>query len=305
MKRLLLRCLAFFGMFAVLVLLPNYLINQYRIARDIPQLANTRVLVVGDSHAMCDINPDLIEGCKNISLPAEPYVMTYNKLKALLPRNRGIEIVILTFSFHSLSAFNDWKFYDERWADYLLDVTYPIMSLNDLRDLPVSYRRFFHSRLRNLFLFPRKDHHPRYFFVDFDGHAKGEPTLETGDVAEVIARHYSYNGEPAGISQVAIAALDAMVHLAKACNCKLILVQTPLHRQYLVRIPEGIRRAHSRVAERIAGMGVPILDFSEYRFEDEYYMDYDHLNRSGAAIFTGMLKEALSESSSRQIRQAR
>ena len=58
---------------------------------------------------MTSLNPKLLYNTINISQGAEPYVLTYWKLKEILMLNK-IDTLILGFAPHNISEYNDKKF---------------------------------------------------------------------------------------------------------------------------------------------------------------------------------------------------
>ena len=98
----------------ILILGINFSLNLYFI-NTIPPMVNANTLIIGDSHPQTAINPKLLNNAENLSQSAEPYLITYFKLKKLLDTNK-INTVILGYSYHNLSAFNDKKFIDSKWS---------------------------------------------------------------------------------------------------------------------------------------------------------------------------------------------
>ena len=89
----------------------NYLIYSSQIV----DVGKPNIIVIGDSHPMAAVNTNMLDNAINISRSAEPYVLTYWKLKAIL-KNHIPEILIIGFSPHNISAFNDKKFSDPDWS---------------------------------------------------------------------------------------------------------------------------------------------------------------------------------------------
>ena len=74
----------------------NFFINTYFINKNKPHVKGTTV-IMGDSHTMTSLDPEKFNSADNISQTAEPYFVTYFKLKQILKYKR-VDTVLLGFS---------------------------------------------------------------------------------------------------------------------------------------------------------------------------------------------------------------
>lgn len=286
MKRFIIRFFIFL-LFPLAFFLINLQVNRYLIATTIPNIKPNNILVVGDSHTATAINPAQLTGSINFSQNAEPYIITYYKLEHLIKGN-DIQTVILGFSYHNLSAFNDLKLSKKPWAPSQFEHYYPFISLNKLRGLSVDRQLYLQTVVQNLLLYPKKNHNAGYR----GGYNQRAYALDRANFKTAIDRHYFYEGEQIGTSTVSAKYLEQAVLLSEREGFKLVLVNTPLHPEYLERIPVDNRSFYKMIKKRYEGR-VTILDYSDYPLDDKLFYDYDHLNSDGALIFSAMLNEDL------------
>ena len=117
----------------------------------------TNIIIAGDSHPQKSINPKMFNSATSITQTAEPYVSTFWKLKYLL-QDIQIDTLILGFSHHNLSAFNDLKFTNKTWSTEMYNRTYLtenfILLNSKLYDINAFYKTYF----INMCIYPNTKH---------------------------------------------------------------------------------------------------------------------------------------------------
>ncbi|MCP4653933.1 MAG: hypothetical protein GY856_00800 [bacterium] len=291
MKRFIIRTVVFSFLFSAVVLPSNYMINRYYITHTGPRLQGVSILVLGDSHGILGVNPELLPGSANVCQNGEHYIVSYHKLKAFLGENQGIRTVLLSFAYHNLSGFNDRKFSDAffRYAGFQFRRLYALLNKEDLAALPVSRKAYYLALFRSLLIGIERHPHDKYIGEFWDCPS----VIHRTTVDHIINWHFYNGGEPSGISEVAEIYLFAMAELAESYDVELILVTVPLHEEYVPRVPEPTRERFFSARDRLAEMGVCTLEFPDFPMENRYFRDYNHLSGEGAALFTGMLRERL------------
>ena len=80
----------------------------------------TRILILGDSHAVCSLDPGRIGKAVNFSSDGESYVQNYYKLKYALRCAPSLRTVILPVDLHSFSDFRAKRIMvDAEWSRYI------------------------------------------------------------------------------------------------------------------------------------------------------------------------------------------
>jgi len=277
-----------FSLIVLTFILVNFWWNQDRLEPDLDMEATT--LIAGDSHLMTALNPAKFDRGDNICSGAEPYVMTYYKLKEIIRANPQINHILLGFSYHNLSAYQDIKIHGPR-AKSQFERYYPMLPMDLPDKVEVSSSKYYHTFLKELGLFPNlKD----YNFIE--GFRKFEPNLEKSEVEKTIDKHFYTHGEYVGISRYAAAFLDSIQHLTTQHQIDLTLVGAPLHYEYSEKVPEEIKTLYSELKEKYRARGINVLDHQQAAYPDAFFKDHDHLSSKGAEVFTEEILKTLKSS---------
>ncbi|MBN1797227.1 MAG: DUF1574 family protein [Spirochaetales bacterium] len=242
---------------------------------------------------MTAINPHLMHNTINISQAGEPYIITYIKLKKILEKNKPKKI-ILGFGYHNISAFNDGKLSRADSVNEIFSRIYPLFSLetlNILDAIDINHFYFFRALFFNTMLYPHTDH--MRYIGSFSKRNKSK--LDKADVEFAINRHF-YNGSiEYGVSAIQINFLEKILMLANKNDIKIFLVNPPLHRLYRENIPKKLKESYIQIKNKYITSGLHVLDYSEYKLDDKYFYDYDHLNSNGAELFTQIIDNIVSK----------
>jgi len=262
-------------------------VNKYIILETNPQIKKANVLIIGDSHTQRAINPDYFSSASNISQLAEPYVVSYWKLKKIFNFYHP-DSVILGFGPHNLSELDDFRFSTERWSTEMFYRAYPIGNFENLRTIPIDYKLLYTTLFKNLCLFP-KLHHNNYIGEYFP-----ETLNKLTNNKETIKKHFFISDKKLyGISNTAVSYLDSIMILCKNKNVELILINCPVHYTYKQNIPSFFSAYFEKQKKHYTDKEIRIIDFSDLQLADSCYSDADHLNFKGANIFTKHLVEQL------------
>lgn len=260
----------------------NFLFNRHRLTDPITVQGTT--LIMGDSHLRTAVDPELLTNTSNICRGAEPYVMTYFKLKRILQDNSQIERVILGFSYNSFSGYQDIRLTGTK-AGSQFSRYYEVLPLSLLDQIDISKSKFYQTYVGELALYPNFSER-----FNLGGFQKHEPGIDKANLMETINKHFYPTGEFIGTSNHAKIYLDSIVHLTKDEDISLILLAAPLHAAYRERVPAEIKDYFTSVKLDMKKQGVLVLDFLDRPTEDVEFKDYDHLCYLGAKEFTKLLE---------------
>ena len=259
----------------------NYIINQYFIKTNIVKV-DANILIAGDSHTQFAIDPSHFHKAKNISQPAEPYVITFYKIKNICSENR-IDTLILGFSYHNISTINDYTLKNEKSKE-MFNRIYSIAKYSEITILEINKLNYFRAYIRHMCLYPIQNHN--YYIGSF---AKGSIKKFKRNSDLVIETHFFHNGENAGISNITVNYLDSIIKFTNRNKIKLVLVTTPLHRSYSEKIPENFIIYFNKMQVLLRNKDILTLDMSETLKKEELFLDVGHLNYNGSQNFTEML----------------
>jgi len=274
-----------FFLFPVLYFGVNGILN-YFIYSNYKTNIKTNILILGDSHTKSSINPKLYFNSLNISQSAEPYVLTYWKLKNIL-NDSNIDTAIIGFAPHNISAFNDLKFSDRTWSLEIFKRIYPIQEFKLLKNIEIDYPSFYKVIWKQTCFYPKLNH------GNYIGNYSNTNNSSIVNVETPIKRHYYYNGEEIGISNIAVSYLDSIIKICKTHGVKPILISSPVHETYYNKIPFINTSTFEDVKLKLISKGVMVIDKTKEHYPDSLFSNVDHLNENGANRFTKEIKEIL------------
>lgn len=277
---------AIFMLFPVLYFGINMLINQYLFTHQEVKMEKKQVMIAGDSHAMKGLDPQYFTSAVNIAQTAEPYVLTYWKLKKIF--NTVVpDTLILSCSPHNISAFNDTKFSNDNWSTEMFRRCYPIQELEVVEKyVEVDYKAYYKVLWKQTAFYPKTNH------IIYIGHYTNTTKSTFADCDSTVKRHFYQQGTAAGVSTLAIQYLDSIAQLCAAKKIEFILTGTPLHPLYLSRIPAGIMNTYNNLMAKYVLQHF-VYDRTTTVYPDSLYLNCDHLNRYGATRFTQEFLQAL------------
>lgn len=257
----------------------------------------TSTLIIGDSHARKNLDPAQFPHALNQAQSAEFTYYSHAKLRKLLEHNRGTDQVIITVSYHSLGEFPFYesaemnrryrnilngRFYREKLLREVPDpgflgpwlsqeLSLPLGVLNDLAEAQAQEAPY------------QGEFEP----------AQGSVIGKHKALREALRRHYTFHGIPTHISKLKAEYLKRIAMLCRGKGIRLIIVNTPVHPDYLRRVPKGHIRYTDTFARSLEEYGASYLNYSAMPLPDSLYYDYDHLNRVGAKVFSRILSSRL------------
>lgn len=283
MKKFLIRIGAFIGIAicGFIVLLAAVIILNHRAIVNCRVEPHVNSVVIGDSHPAWAIDDSKIPGLRNISQNAEGYKYTYAKMRHLLDKNPDIERVYLGFSYHNLSSYFDEYVTGEKFrlfASRYLSVLAPSDILEVIRRDPLHAVDFVTRLLREGFV-PGLRGECRLY-----GRFSSEPMLGEFRISamehRIAEQYFDQAGALRGVSRQNLDYLVKIIELARSHGVELIVMKTPLHEEYLRRVPRKFRDLYEAFIEE---HGLSRYDFPDLDLGDEDFLpDGDHTNYRGA-----------------------
>lgn len=278
MKRFIYRS-CFFVLIPLVFFGVNMGVNYFMYTGPSKAIPKSNILIVGDSHPQHSLNPKYFHDAQNISQSAEPYVLTYWKLKKIVQFSIP-DTLIVGLAPHNISQFNDLKFSNQLWASEMFSRSYPIEEFSDISDkISVDLPTYYKVLWKQTAFYPKGNHIP------YVGGYKNVEESHITDIEDAVKRHYYLKGESLGVSDLALEYLDSIVSLAKAKDITLIMVSNPVHEQYLNKIPDPIMQKFDELIEVYSDEHL-VFDKTRSNYPDSLYLNADHLNESGAKRFT-------------------
>ena len=283
--------------------------SAFKINKDI----NT--LIVGDSHPMTSLDPEIIEHSKNVSFDSENYFFTYYKLKYLLLFNSHIKVVILGFTPENISKINVEMFLlHEPKEKQLLDRYYKILD-DEGKNKIKSFRKYFILYfLKNDLGIPigiyendvliktllnmqieESDYNMIGGFYNSDN-----SNVNIQDIRQKIKEYfYNDNGIYPGKSVFNIEYLYKIMDLCSRKGIKVYLYRSNVFPMYKQLIPKESINDYEQVKQDILQKftNAKYIHFSNLNNIDKiYFGDGDHLNRLGAKVVSNLMNDVIKES---------
>lgn len=253
---------------------------------------NPRYIVIGHSHPECAFNDSLITNFKNLSKSAESYFYTYFKIKKVIDQNPTIEVVFIEFTNNQITEkMNKWT-----WSNQYLDLNYPkyssFMSILDKFQLASNnFKGFMNSNslATNQNLGRIKSQNFK-FGDDIGGYVYLIRNKTDSLISKLNDENYSRDVK---VSETNLLYLTKIIDYLIKENKKIILIRSPQHKLY----PEYSFETKYQKIRTKRFPNVEYLDFSEFPLKNSEFGDLEHLNHSGARIFSiwfsNMLKKGL------------
>lgn len=249
-----------------------------------------KTFLVGDSHAMCSLNPSIIENSVNLASKGETLNITYHKLQYLNNFN-NINTLVISLSYHSLSYnFLEERILNKNNLQKIVDNYYPFLNSDIIKELNVDFKKYLTGMANNILL-PRFSYISNFFeqpemknYPYLDGFKYStsvnldEKKLESKLQGHFVESNYS-------ISSVAVNNVYKLVEFSKKNQINLIFINTPVHEKYYERIPKELKEKYLEIQTKLKKEpNIYFLDYSNLNLEESFYLDYDHTNTKGAKL---------------------
>jgi hypothetical protein len=266
----------------------NFVFNSYFLKHS-QFVSKAQTIVIGDSRMMTGIDPSLINNCINTAQNSESYFISYYKLKYILKHSKNVKKVILGFSYPSFSGYMDKIYKNDLATSDVLNRIYPIISIEDFGPLEVDKEKYYTILFRNMLVIPHINHEK--FIGEYSPLPSG---MQNANVNSTIKRHYfDKDSINSGISYINRSYLDSIINLTKSQNIDLYLVNLPLQKDYIQRIPENFISFYDQTKKELIDQNITILDFGNELIDDENFKDHVHLSSNGASLISKRINQVL------------
>ena len=255
-----------------------------------------RFLVLGHSQTQHALNDSLIDNLENLSEGGEAYFYTYHKTKNIIQNNSSVHTVFIGFSNNSIDPkMTDWT-WDEYYMGPRLEQFSALISIDDRSKLffknPTCYiQSMGHVIKTNLKDLAKGD-------LVFSGRLGGykyavnkkEKSMDSlNEEALRIKQLNDYNPLDLSYSNVNIEYLRKLINHCRSNEKKVILVRLPQRSDYAYWDNE---QRYQRLRQKYFA-DVEYLDLSNFKLDDNEFLDASHINGLGAKRFSRWFNEFL------------
>jgi hypothetical protein len=244
--------------------------------------------LLADSHGEPLSNLTEKYGIYNFSYSSDSYFDMYRKLSFLLNKTK-IDTIYIVADEHTLSPYRERTnnldrslFYStprefDNYYEYF-KVTYIkkylVMLQPKVRDVIQSYM---YAKVKNI-ITPKQNQPKSLTAMSMEDRIK---TAEARVLGQFPSQKSSADLE---------ATLLKIIHTCKENDIRLIGIKFPLSSEYM----SALGNKTYNVANILKSKGITILDYNNvFMYNNEYFIDADHLNEKGGIAFMKLLSEAL------------
>ncbi|GAA4108023.1 hypothetical protein GCM10022393_03710 [Aquimarina addita] len=272
----------------------NYSYKHEMIKKNYDQV---ETLILGDSHAFFGINPDYLStkafNISNISQSLYFDQLLFEKHVDSMPALRN---VVITLGYYSLSQLENTK--EDTWRKYFyhqqMELDVPMISSVDIRKYSLGLTRRFD---KSLTLFQKYIENGTIIDCNADGWGTYYNKSADEDLivqSQVTAkRHEDFLVD----FEENLARLKSIIRYCEKINCKVFLVDMPVHPSYLNAL-NPVKLQKITLSCKTLTNEYPNTTYidlrRDQRLENADLYDPDHLNHKGAKKYTKIINEHIS-----------
>lgn len=297
-----------FSILMSLFLVLSYQVNDFfyrNFNYELPE--GVEMLITGSSLVSNGIDPDCIPGSDNISLAAEPLVLSYYKLKDILTREPKLKRILLSYSMIDVAF--DW---DNSFIDGKKNSGEMIRRLIGLRkkfdikqvsdNLEVDYFIWWEQVCRYR-LFPNmiywydallgKD--IKYSHIGNYITQNGKLDIEKYDFKELANKHFPHpENESLPVYGKMNNYLDSIINLSNQYKVELYVIGMPMPPELYSEVSDEYKNYYRQRSEYLKEFSnVHYLDYTQLNMGADLFFDFVHLNKSGAAKLSREISERI------------
>jgi len=259
------------------------------------------ILLLGESQLANGFNPVWIEGSVNIGQFAEPWVLSYFKLRYILQHNPNLKTVVIPISsIHFKPRFDD-LFGEYVFASEFFYRSVLITDHEDFDPFKVPWNRYQEQFIRynvipNYNFFAQwgfdlfgKERQLRYPFI---GEYQGmNPGAEEYDYEKLGSELYYKGNKPCGKTNAQY--IDSIARITSHNNIKLVVVSMPIHKGLYHQVPDSIKQYIGTLIEKAKCYNNVYHLPCDTLYENHLFHNYSHLSHEGAKHLSVHLNEFL------------
>lgn len=262
--------------------------NNYSVKNEsvLEKYQKTEILILGDSHSFYGLNPVFFDKPTfNLSNISQSLYFDKLLLDKHIDKFKKLKTIVLNIDYTSLSQLKNtdedvWRKY---YYKYYMDLNVPIINWYDRNNYFISGTKSFNSNLKLA---------TRYFvdktIVDCDkngfgiNYTKQKKVLNIEENAVAAIKRHEDNLTDFTEN---ITVLESIIAKCKSKGIKVVLVITPVSRNYAAKVNEKKLNKIFKCAALLQKMNsnVSYLNlFNDSRFTNDDFYDADHLHNMGA-----------------------
>jgi hypothetical protein len=257
---------------AIAVLGINIWYQYHSTLSQIHTIGAYNTLLMGDSQIQ-RINPEnFTSSTYNFASMGEHYYFTYNKLKLITDfKDSNLKQVVVGFSPHNLAPVF-CKLFDHSTPEGSKSLRRYFYFIRGSAFITIE-ERFEIVNLRNLF-------HAK---TDWGGYFKSSySNPDTFNINKTLEMHFG--GNTYGVCESQIEYLNKIIELCKAKKINLVLLTTPYHPYYRIRLDNGYLTTYKDLLAKYDDL--TIINYLDDEIDPDWMSDANHLNVKGSEYYS-------------------
>lgn len=271
---------------------PNgYSLKRYRVEQ---RILDIQVLITGSSHSFYAIKPrKLNENAFSLAYISQDLFYDTRLLLKYAPKARNLKLVIVPISYFSLESKLEDTIESWRCPFYHKFFGFPAAEPLDIKNY--SLIALYGASETQSLIFGRFRSQNIELIDDDGGPPEGFGRMRNPDLSSetALARHHA-SMKPV-LLQENVRYLNEAVAVLKHRGIKVVFVTTPVYKSYYSHLnPAAYRRMQDAIGSMSDQNGIQYYNYMEDpRFVESDFFDCDHLNASGMAKFSEILKNEI------------
>jgi len=267
--------------------------NGYNMKRDrIEQrILGIEVLITGSSHSFYGIRPKALnQNAFSLAYISQDLFYDTRLLLKYAPKAPNLKLVIIPISYFSLESKLENTV--ERWRCPFYHIVFGFPVVKPLDIANYSLIALYGASESQSLMFRRFKPRSTELIEDDGGPPHGLQTVEKSDLSSdtTLARHEG--SMRFSLIYENVSYINEAVETLERRGVAVVFITTPVYKSYYSRLNQS---AYKRMQETIGAMraqnGIHYYNYMEdSRFDEADFADCDHLNASGMAKFTEILK---------------
>jgi len=295
----------------ILVGLSSYKIKKQLINNALTLQKSKNIVILGDSHAQSGLNPNIIKNSVNLSISSEPFILTYYKLEKVIALNKNINKAIISYGFHSLSESWDVNKQYKRLKRHAKNL-FEILPYNEIKKLKIllginTYTKHLfsnflgypsdHTLSRLLNYISQKKLKPTDLASVYGFYKSKRSVLTKKNISDRINEYFYQKNKLYNFSDFQKLYLHKIANLCNEHQIKLILINTPIRKEYYSLIPQNYLEEYYEFYDTLVKLNsdICLFDFWDLDIPPKYYGDADHVNYLGSKMLSEEVNKKLKE----------
>ena len=263
------------------------------------------IVVCGDSKTEAAINPEILNNTINISISAEHYFFTLSKLRLYLSNNPQTKIVMVGFSYQNITDSCDTFIDDPNRTIFMYPRYFPILNKAQIDSLTVKNLNYYYYKFCRLYGIPNRLSfmpvwaklnytEPTKFYEFRGGYVRQVKNYGHDKVNYYSNLHFHLNNDSCKISDSNLNSFYNLVNYCIENRLKIILLNTPMHPDYINNVPAFIRIKYMNTIDSLTrNKRVFYFDHSTWSSDTADYIDGLHLNGESSDKYSKFVQEEI------------